>query len=186
MAGKSRIYTKLGDRGETGLVSGRRVMKNHPRIEAYGTVDELMAHTALLRDLIDDQTMKEDLRIILDAEMTSASVLASDFAELPNRIPTIREDHIGFLENRIDRMDSRLDPLRSFIVPGGHQAVSQAHVARTVCRRVERALLNLEEGADPEGIILRFYNRLSDYFFVLSRTIASQLGVEQPPWKPLL
>jgi len=186
MAGKSGIYTRTGDRGETSLIGGRRVPKYHTRIEAYGTVDELMAHTSLLRDLLEDEQTREDLLYILDMQMATASVLATDMESLPEGIPTVGEDQIRFLEERIDDMDSGLEPLTSFVIPGGHPAVSQAHVARTVCRRLERVILKLAKKADIQEEIIRFYNRLSDYYFVLSRKIANDLGIRQDPWKPRL
>lgn len=186
MAKKSGIYTKTGDRGHTSLIGGRRVPKYHTRIEAYGTVDELMAHTSLLRDMLDGEQAREDLLAILDMQMATASVLATDMDSLPEEIPTVGASHIRFLENRIDEMDASLEPLTSFVLPGGHPAVSQAHVARTVCRRLERVILKLASEADIAGDIIRFYNRLSDYYFVLSRKIASDLGIRQTPWRPRL
>lgn len=186
MIKKSGIYTKGGDKGETALIGGRRVPKQHPRIEAYGCVDELMAHTALLRDLLEDPSLRDDLLTILDIQMASASVLAYDGNELPPNLPAVRGEHVSFLEERIDQMDASLEPLRSFVIPGGHPAVSQAHVARTVCRRTERTILRLLEEVPVDETIVRFYNRLSDYFFVISRKIASLLGVEQKPWKSML
>ncbi len=186
MIKKSGIYTKGGDKGETSLIGGRRVSKFHPQIEAYGCVDELMAHTSMLRDLLKDAGLREDLLTILDIEMATASMLAFDGAELPPNLPRVRGEHVSFLEERIDRMDASLEPLRSFVIPGGHPAVSQAHIARTVCRRTERAILRLTDEVPVDDSIVRFYNRLSDYFFVISRKIASLMGVEQVPWKSML
>ena len=186
MSKKSKIYTKGGDRGETELIGGRRVPKFHPRIEAYGSVDELMAHTSLLRDLVEDPIIKEELLTILNIQMATASLLALDFDDVPASIPKVGSDQITFLEERIDEMDASLDPLRSFVIPGGHPAVSQAHVARTVCRRTERIILKLAHEISLDDEVIRFYNRLSDYFFVLSRKIASLLGVKQKPWKSVL
>lgn len=183
MIEKSSIYTKGGDRGETSLIGGKRVPKFHPRIEAYGTVDELMAHTTLLRDLLEDEQIRADLLRILDIQMSTASVLAADCKDCPVNLPEIKENAILFLEERIDEMDASLDPLTSFVIPGGHPAVSQAHVARTVCRRTERTILSLPGDIEIEENVLKFYNRLSDYFFVLSRKIAAIFGIEQMPWK---
>lgn len=182
MSKKSKIYTKGGDRGETELIGGRRVPKFHPRIEAYGSVDELMAHTSLLRDMVEDPFLKEELLTILDILMATASLLALDFEDIPEGIPRVGSDQVAFLEERIDEMDSSLAPLHSFVIPGGHPAVSQAHVARTVCRRTERAILKLAQEISLDNEVLKFYNRLSDYFFVLSRKIASLFGVNQKPW----
>jgi cob(I)alamin adenosyltransferase len=191
MARKSGIYTKGGDRGETSLIGGNRVSKSHPRIEAYGEVDELMAHTTLLRDMIGESSIRdgsisEDLSVILDIQMTTSAVLAVESAQVPEGIPQIGNEQIKFLENRIDEIDANLEPLHSFLIPGGHPVIAQAHVARTVCRRTERAIVRLAEEHEIDEKITRFYNRLSDYFFVLSRKIAGLLGVEQRPWKGML
>ena len=186
MARKSDIYTRGGDRGETSLLGGKRVWKYHPRIEAYGSVDELMAHTTMLRDLLEDPGMKEELLAILDIQMATASILAADCDDCPVKIPQVGEEQVRFLEERIDEMDASLEPLHSFVIPGGHPAVSQAHIARTVCRRAERTILKMAPEVHVDGTIIRFYNRLSDYFFVLSRRISDILGIEQKPWKPVL
>lgn len=183
---KSGIYTKGGDKGETSLIGGSRVPKFHPRIEAYGSVDELMAHTSMLRDLVEDPALKDDLLTILDIQMATASMLAVEFEEIPEGIPKIGLDQVKFLENKIDEIDASLTPLHTFVIPGGHPAVSQAHIARTVCRRTERTILVLAQETEVDAITLQFYNRLSDYFFVISRKIASLLGVKQKPWKSML
>ena len=181
---KSNIYTRGGDKGETSLIGGKRVPKFHLRIEAYGNVDELMAHTALLRDSTEDVAIKSELLEILGMLMTSATMLASEGDQLPDNLPEIKESDIIFLENSIDRMDAELGPLKSFVLPGGAKEVSQAHVSRTICRRTERKMLQLAEIEAVEEIVLRFINRLSDYYFLLSRKLASNNGIEQLPWKP--
>ena len=186
MSKKSGIYTKGGDRGETDLIGGKRVPKFHPRIEAYGSVDELMAHTTMLRDMVEDKVISEDLLTILDIQMATASALAADGDDLPVELPVVGQEQVAFLEKRIDEMDASLEPLTSFVVPGGHPAVSQAHIARTVCRRTERSILRLGQEVHIQEDIIQFYNRLSDYFFVLSRKIASLYGVRQKPWNSLL
>jgi cob(I)alamin adenosyltransferase len=182
MTKKSGIYTKGGDRGETSLIGGKRVPKYHPRIEAYGSVDELMAHTSMLRDLVEDASIKSDLLTILDIEMATASVLAADCEDCPVKLPDVGDRQVSFLENKIDEMDASLEPLTSFVIPGGHPAVSQAHIARTVCRRTERAILRLMQETTVDESVVVFYNRLSDYFFVVSRKIASLMGLHQTPW----
>ncbi len=186
MVRKSEIYTKGGDKGSTALIGGRRVPKFHSRIEAYGTVDELMAHTSMLRDLLEDEKSREDLLDILDIQMATASVLAADEDFNPLDFPVIGEAQVRFLEERIDEMDASLEALHSFLIPGGHPAVSQAHIARTVCRRCERTILKLGQEVDIQEDVIKFYNRLSDYFFVLSRIIADQMGVQQEAWKTKL
>ncbi len=183
-AKKSNVYTRGGDKGQTSLLGGKRVPKYHLRIEAYGSVDELMAHTALLRDYVDDEGIKEELLKVLGMLMTSATVLASEGDNLPENLPSIKEDDISFLEDSIDRMDAELGPLQSFILPGGAIEVSQAHVSRTICRRTERIILQLAEKEQVEEIVLRFINRLSDYYFLLSRMLASNRDINQMVWKP--
>lgn len=158
--------------------------KYHARIEAYGTVDELMAHTSLLRDLVKDVQIRDELLSILNIQMATASVLAADCDNCPIEIPVVGDEQVAFLEAKIDEMDASLEPLTSFIIPGGDLAVSQAHIARTVCRRTERTILKLAQDVNIQEDIIRFYNRLSDYFFVLSRKIAYLSGIKQEPWKP--
>jgi cob(I)alamin adenosyltransferase len=160
------------------------VPKYHARIEAYGTVDELMAHTTLLRDLVKNEKIRKELLTILNIQMATASVLAADCDDCPVEIPVVGEEQVSFLESRIDEMDASLEPLTSFIIPGGDPAVSQAHIARTVCRRTERMILKLAQDVNIQEDIIRFYNRLSDYFFVLSRKIADLSGIRQEPWNP--
>jgi len=184
MAEKSNIYTKGGDRGETSLLGGKRVPKYHYRIEAYGTVDELMAHTALLRDQIpvEEESLRAEMLVILDCLMGTASILAADCESCKENLPVITEDQVVFLEKAIDRMDESLEPLTSFVLPGGHPVVSQAHVARTVCRRAERTILLLASREEVDDIIIRFFNRLSDYYFMISRQLAQIFKVKQIPW----
>ncbi len=136
--------------------------------------------------MVEDEKIKEDLLFLLNVQMATASVLAADCDDCPVAIPVVGEEHVGFLEEKIDQMDASLEPLSSFLIPGGHPAVSQAHVARTVCRRSERIILKLSQEVNIQEDILIFYNRLSDYFFVLSRKIAQLLGLSQAPWNPRL
>ena len=143
-----------------------------------------MAHTALLRDFLEDEQIRDQLLSILNIQMATASVLAADCDDCPVEIPVVGEEQVSFLEARIDEMDASLEPLTSFLIPGGHPAISQAHVARTVCRRTERIILKLSQEVNIQEDIIMFYNRLSDYFFVLSRKISQLLGVRQAPWKP--
>lgn len=180
-----KIYTKTGDRGTTSLVGGQRVPKNHPRLEAYGTVDELMAQTALLRDnLPDTEAMKpyrDDLLRILDHLMRAASYLATE-GDAPKYLPPLGDDQVGFLESRIDAMQATLRPISTFTLPGGHPVVSLCHVCRTVCRRCERRTLTLaEEHAVPQSV-MRYLNRLSDYFYTLGRKLTDEFHVKEIYW----
>ncbi len=181
---RSTIYTKGGDKGMTSLLGGKRVSKYHQKIEAYGTVDELMAHTALLMDQTSDEVIKAQLLRILDKLMSAASVIAADGNDLPANMPSVTEDDVVFLEKSIDQMDHLLPPLQNFILPGGNIASSQAHVSRTVCRRAERIILKLNETDPVKQIIIKFFNRLSDYYFLLSRMLAYNSGAPEIPWKP--
>jgi cob(I)alamin adenosyltransferase len=179
-----KIYTKTGDKGSTSLIGGKRVSKYHPRIEAYGTVDELMAFVSLLRDQDISDYWKEVLVEVLDRLMSCASILAADCTNCDVKIPQIPYADIEFLEKQIDHIDSQLEPLTSFVLPGGHPAVSLCHVARTVCRRAERLSIQLSEGTPVPENLVKYLNRLSDFFFMLSRILANDLKIIQIPWKP--
>ncbi len=179
-----KIYTKTGDKGTTSLIGGKRVAKYHPRIEAYGTVDELISNIGLLRDQDIDEETKHFLTEIQDRLMNCASILAADCSDCKVEIPKILPEDINAVELEIDKMDNLLEPLTSFILPGGHPIVSMCHICRTICRRSERIIIKLtEETPVPEDLVI-YINRLSDFFFVLSRKIAKELNVEQIPWKP--
>lgn len=180
-----KIYTKTGDKGATSLIGGKRVKKNHPRIDAYGTVDELMAFVALLRDQeAVDGYWRVVLAEVLDRLMSCASVLAADCSDCKVKLPAISDADIEFLEQQIDEMDSQLEPLISFVLPGGHQAVSLCHVARTICRRAERLAISVAESSPLPENVVKYINRLSDFFFTLSRLLAKNLKIEQIPWEP--
>jgi len=180
-----RVYTKAGDKGQTALIGGKRVMKNHPRIEAYGTVDELMAHTALLMDMLADEFDKDFLLWILDRLMTASAVLAAD-GDPAKKIPKLKTDDTTRVEQCIDEMERGLEPMNSFILPGGHPAISQCHVVRTVCRRAERQIVRASLPDLPTREIMEFINRLSDYFFVLSRKIAKDFNISTKKWIPVV
>ena len=181
-----KVYTKTGDKGQTALIGGKRVTKNHPRIEAYGAVDELIAHTALLMDQLEDVRDQDFLLWILDRLMTVSSVLAVD-GELTRKMPEIITADTMQIEDRIDEMQGELEPMDSLILPGGHTTMSQCHVARTVCRRAERQIVALAaDGYAVPSEILEFINRLSDYFFVLSRKIAKDFKISTKKWMPFV
>jgi cob(I)alamin adenosyltransferase len=160
-----KIYTKTGDRGKTSLIGGTKVPKSHIRINAYGTVDELNAYVGLLRDLLTDEHSRELLREIQDRLFTIGSALACDpQKETLMRIPDLNESDILLLENEIDAMNSKLPEMKFFILPGGHVTASTAHICRTVCRRAERLVVELD-AQEPLGqpLIIKYLNRLSDY-----------------------
>lgn len=179
-----KIYTKTGDKGSTSLIGGNRVPKYHLRIEAYGTVDELMAFVALLHDQEIDPLHKDILEHILDRLMSCASILAADCSDCKVKIPQVVQEDIQFLEQRIDTMESELEPLSGFILPGGHPAISLCHVARTVCRRAERTAVKLANDTPVPETVTKYLNRLSDFFFVLSRYLAKELKIDQIKWHP--
>jgi len=180
-----KIYTKTGDSGTTGLFGGARIPKHHLRIESYGTVDELNAHLGLLRDQLPDTADQQLMEIIQNRLFTIGSNLASDPSK-EVKTPDLKEDDIQLLEKGIDNIDAVVPPLKNFILPGGHPAVSQGHVARCVCRRAERLVVALAE-QEPDTvppILIQYLNRLSDYLFMVSRKLSHDLGVAEIAWKP--
>ncbi len=179
-----KIYTKTGDKGHTSLIGGKRVPKYHSRIEAYGTIDELISHVGLLRDQDIDSETRMFLIGIQDKLMNCASILAADCSDCKVKIPQILPDDILKIELEIDKMDSQLEPLSSFILPGGNQIISLCHVCRTICRRGERIIIKLSEDTPVPDDLIKFINRLSDFFFVLSRFLAKKYNIEQISWHP--
>lgn len=179
-----KIYTKTGDKGTTALFGGKRVSKADLRIDTYGTVDELNAWIGLLRDQPVNEKRKNFLINIQDRLFTVGSILATEPGNAKVKIPSLADGDIKALENEIDEMDSQLEPMRFFILPGGHPSVSFSHVARTVCRRSERLVISLHAQEPVDEKVIQYLNRLSDYLFVLGRKIASELNVEDLRWKP--
>lgn len=179
-----RIYTKTGDKGETSLIGGTRLPKHHIRIEAYGNVDELNSWIGLLRDQAIDGNYVQILLEIQDRLFTIGSLLATDPEKNKMKLPEIKETDIALLEKEIDAMEEKLDPMKSFVLPGGHPVVSYCHVARCVCRRAERAVLKVAANEKVEELIYKYLNRLSDYLFVLSRKLAKDLNAPEAPWVP--
>lgn len=181
-----KIYTKTGDAGTTSLFSGRRVLKSELRIDTYGTVDELNSWLGVLRDQPVNQSRKDLLIEIQDRLFTIGSILATEPGNAQVKIPTLLESDVALLERKMDAMDSQLPPMRSFILPGGHPAVSFGHVARTVCRRAERLVIALSQTEEIDPFVIKYLNRLSDYLFMLCRMMAHELKAEETPWKPKL
>jgi cob(I)alamin adenosyltransferase len=177
-----KIYTKKGDKGETSLLGGTRVPKHHIRIEAYGTVDELNSYIGIIRDSIEDIKTKTILLEIQDRLFTAESLLAYDGSK-EIKLPQLHEDDIFLLEKEIDKMNENLPELTNFIIPGGHILSSHCHVARCVCRRAERIIIKLSEIEKVDDINIKYFNRLSDYLFVLSRKILKDFGAEETIWK---
>lgn len=181
-----KIYTKTGDKGQTSLIGGKRVSKSHERIESYGTVDELLSYIGLLRDYTDDEAQKEFLIGVQDRLMICAAILAADCEDCEFKIPDILDSDIQELEMEMDKMEAELEPISSFVLPGGHVAVSHCHVARTICRRAERVIIRLSEKFFVPEKLVKYINRLSDYLFVLSRKLTKDLNIEEIPWKARL
>jgi cob(I)alamin adenosyltransferase len=172
-----KIYTRTGDKGETSLFGGARVAKNDPRIEAYGTIDELSSHLGVARAAWREAPVDAQLH---QAQLDLFEIGAHLASPGTSRFPGVDPAHIVELEAGIDAMESELTPLKTFILPGGTLAAAQLHVARTVCRRAERLVVAL--GSDEVGVII-YLNRLSDYLFVAARFANKRLGVEDVPWK---
>jgi cob(I)alamin adenosyltransferase len=181
-----KIYTKTGDKGTTSLIGGSKVLKSHSRIESYGTIDELNSHIGLCRDLISIPEIRIILKEVQDRLFTIGSALACDpEKETKLKIPDLNESDVTLLEDEMDRMDLVLEPLQYFIMPGGHPTVSHIHIARCVCRRAERLVVELlMSDAEQDGLIIKYINRLSDYLFTLSRYIGKDLLVEEITWRP--
>lgn len=185
----SKIYTRTGDGGQTSLVGGTRVCKTHPRLEAYGTIDELSSHLGLLLSMLrnehttscDNHTLlrKEHAMLrddhtrnfLLDIQHTlfGVSTLLATEAESAYRPAPLSEEAVAALESEIDVLQADVPPLRAFVIPGGCAAAAQAHVCRTVCRRAERRVLLLDEQVSVDENVKRYINRLSDYLFILAR-----------------
>lgn len=177
-----KIYTKKGDLGQTSLFGGTKLPKSHIRINTYGTVDELNSWLGLIRDQIEDNSIRAELHEIQNRLFDVGSSLASD----PDKNPissNITEGDITKLENSMDKMTEQLQPLKNFILPGGHPLISNTHIARTVCRRAERMVVDLSLSSEVEPLIIKYLNRLSDYLFVLCRILSKQLEVEEVIWK---
>ena len=179
-----KIYTKTGDIGETSLFGGRRVLKSELQIESYGTVDELNSWIGLVRDVTANTDTCDLLKEIQDRLFTIGSMLAADSEKQAAKAPDLHESDIEHLEKAIDAMDSRLEPLRHFVLPGGHLHVSYCHIARTVCRRAERLVVALHQTSETHPLVIKYLNRLSDYLFTLSRMMAKYLGAEEVNWLP--
>jgi cob(I)alamin adenosyltransferase len=179
-----KIYTKKGDEGKTGLIGGTRVPKNAIRIDAYGTVDELNSYIGVVRDYEIDPESKKQIIEIQDRLFTIGSSLASDPEKSNMKIPDLKESDVQILEQWMDEMDESLPKMRFFVLPGGNHAVSFCHVARCVCRRAERIIVELNEKEFVAPLVLSYMNRLSDYLFVLGRKITKDLGAQEQAWHP--
>ncbi len=182
-----RVYTKSGDKGTTSLIGGERVAKDDIRVEAYGTVDELTAFIGLLSDKLKEQAATRDYveelyRINSMLMNLEAHLAAGDSPSF--KLPEIPEQSIEALEASIDAMQSKVAAIDSFTIPGGDAAISLCHVCRTICRRAERRSISAAEQFAIDERVVRYLNRLSDYFYLLGRMSATALGVDEILWRP--
>jgi len=186
-----KIYTKTGDDGTTALFGGTRVPKHHIRIESYGTLDELNSWIGLIRDQDIVDSSKKILIKIQEKLFTIGALLAIDpkKEKLKNgkdrlNIPKIGNKDLNLLEQEIDKMELNLPPMTHFILPGGHTTVSYCHIARTICRRTERLVTQLNEFETVDSNLLSYINRLSDFLFVMARKLSHDIQAEEIKWIP--
>lgn len=178
-----KIYTKTGDDGTTGLFGGTRVPKDHLRIEAYGTVDELNSVLGVAQSCGMPEKLQPIMQRISGLLLTVGADLATPLNPPPRyAIPRIAQEDSLWLEGLIDTYEEDLEPLKSFILPGGTQAASHLHFARTVCRRAERCVVALAREEDIGAIVQPFLNRLSDFLFVAARMANYCAGINDIPW----
>ena len=183
-----KVYTKTGDDGTTALFGGGRVGKNHPRIAAYGTVDETNAAVGMARANLDDTVWAKRADALLGRIQEELFVLGGDLAapgDVKYKVPRIEAHHVTALETEIDDLETDLPPLKHFILPGGHPAAAALHLARTVCRRAERRTIEAAETEDISDEAIHYLNRLSDFSFVLARWVNRQSGVSDTEWIPV-
>ncbi len=204
-----KIYTKTGDKGETSLLSGKRVSKNHPRISAYGDLDSLNSNLGMILSFLEyhkESGLNKETQDNINAQtkvlkrcqielFNQGSHIACDKASFRTKIPTLNFELVEDLENQIDKMSSQLPTLNNFIIPGGHLAASQCHVARTKTRECERVIVQLKEysenhvdsdlalDTDLTASFILFLNRFSDYLFTLARYINFLSNIEDTPWQ---
>lgn len=185
-----KIYTKTGDKGETGLYGGTRISKSSARVESYGNIDELNAFIGMAKSEIQDEEVIWQLKKIQFDLFTVGSEAATPVDKLmlangKSRLPLLISDkEIEELEQWMDAFDEKLEPLQFFILPGGGKIATMLHVARTVCRRAERSLVFLNQNEEVRPEMIKYLNRLSDYLFVLARYISKLNGEEEEFWNP--
>ncbi|WP_428937172.1 cob(I)yrinic acid a,c-diamide adenosyltransferase [Fontivita pretiosa] len=178
-----KIYTRTGDDGTTGLIGGSRVRKSDPRLECYGTVDELNAALGLAAVAL-DADLRADVQAIQQDLFVIGAHLASPDPQLvcESQIPPLDEQFITRLEMQIDAAEAQLPPLRNFIVPGGTEAAARLHLARTICRRAERLLVGFAMDRPVPPVLITYINRLSDWLFVYARLANHRAAVPDVPW----
>ena len=177
-----KIYTKKGDSGYTLLIDGKIVYKHNLSVAAYGTIDELNSFLGLLKDYIDDEKIKDVLNTIQLKLFSIGSILASGENQNISEKVKIEKKDVEYIELEIDRLNEYLPELKNFIIPGGHKISSYSHVCRSICRRAERKISELNENSSVDPNILAYGNRLSDFFFVLSRFLKHSDNVSESYW----
>jgi cob(I)alamin adenosyltransferase len=186
-APKAKIYTRTGDKGTTRLVDGSCVEKFNPRVEAYGTVDELNSSLGVVRSTLAAYSPLMPLDSVLEKIQNElfniGSLLATEKDETFKMLPLITEAQIEFLEKQIDQLTTELPELRNFILPAGHIVASHLHVSRTSCRRSERRSAEIAMKDDRYSLTLQYLNRLSDYLFVAARWANLKMGFNEVLWK---
>lgn len=180
----ARIYTRSGDKGTTSLIGGERVAKNSSQVEAYGSVDELGAHIALLADFAAEEGLGAMVALLdevaVDLMTVEAELALSEGYEGTTK--RIVADDVARIEQHIDTLSEGLPPFAGFTIPGGHRIISQCHICRTVCRRAERRILTMSEDHPLSPSLVSYINRLSDLLYTLSRWSTRTLGVEEKIW----
>lgn len=185
-----KIYTKTGDKGETALYGGTRVSKSDPRVESYGTIDELNAFVGLAKSEIQNEELLSQLSKIQFDLFTVGSESATPVDKLflangKARLPLVISDkEIEELEQWMDKLDENLEPLKYFILPSGDKGACTLHVARTICRRAERNLVELSLAEEVRPELIKYLNRLSDYLFIAARFVAHESGQGESYWNP--
>lgn len=179
-----KVYTKTGDKGTTMLLGGDRVAKHHIKIEAYGEIDALNSYVGLLIDTAPEKSQLALLEAVQNQLFTIGSYLSLVEGNDKVKLPELKSEWISDLENAIDTMEESLPPLKNFVLPGGAVASSHAHIARCACRKAERRVSELADVERINSLILPYINRLSDYFFVLSRFWVQAVKAVERPWIP--
>ena len=177
-----KIYTRKGDSGHTSLISGKIVDKYNTTVDAYGTIDELNSFIGLLKDYIEEKKIKEVLNDIQLKLFSIGSILASAGDKNFSEKVKIEKKDVEYIEFEIDKLNEYLPDLKNFIIPGGHKVSSYCHVCRSICRRAERRISELNNQHKINPYILSYINRLSDFFFVLSRYIKHSDNIEETYW----
>jgi cob(I)alamin adenosyltransferase len=180
-----KIYTKTGDNGETSLFAGGRVRKDHKRVQVYGTLDEANSALGFALTLLPKElnAVKDELIGIQNQLFVVGAELATPEPD-KLQMPLVSESEILGLETAIDRMESGLPKLQSFVLPGGSSAAAYLHVVRTIVRRAERQLIELHLAGEVRPLVIQYLNRLSDYCFVVTRHINHALSISETPWNP--